>query len=36
MDKWKQHSHKDVLIASSINNCSEFDINNAKSDELNK
>ena len=36
MDKWKEYSHKEVLIGSSINNFSEFDITNAKFDELNK
>ena len=36
MDKWKQNSHKEVLIDSSFNNFSEFDITNAKFDELNK
>ena len=36
MDKWKQHSHKAVLIGSLFNNFSEFDITNAKFDELNK
>ena len=36
MDKRKQHSHKEVLIGSLFNNFSEFDITNAKFDELNK
>ena len=35
MDKWKQHSRKEVLIGSSFN-FSEFDITNTKFDELNK
>ena len=36
MDRWKQYSQAKILINSSVNNFSEFDITNAKLDELNK
>ena len=34
--KWKQYSQEQALINSSVNNFSDFDITNAKLDELNK
>ena len=34
VDKWKQYSQKEALINSSANNFSDFDITNAKLDEL--
>ena len=36
MDKWKQYSQEEALINSLVNNFSDFDIKNAKLDELNK
>ena len=36
MDKWKQYSQEEALINSLVNNFSDFDITNAKLDELNK
>ena len=36
VNKWKQYSQEQALINSSVNNFSEFDITNAKLDELNK
>ena len=35
MDKWKQYSQREALINSLINNFSDFDVTNAKLDELN-
>ena len=34
VDKWKQYSQKEALINSPANNFSDFDITNAKLDEL--
>ena len=36
MDKWNQYSQEEVLINSSVNNFSDFNITNTKLDELNK
>ena len=36
MNKWKQYFQQQALINSSVNNFSDFDITNAKLDELNK